>query len=199
MLHTETVSPRLLEILGALMSEPLFDGFALAGGTSLALQIGHRQSIDIDLFGSVEINEHDILAYFAAFGETIKLRRSSNILICSVDGIKIDIVNYSYPLIEPIICVDGIRMISQPDIAAMKLNAIAGRGSRKDFIDLYFLLRSYSISEMMEFYQRKYPDGSAFLVLKSLSYFDDAEADVQPRMLANVEWRDIKNKILSLI
>jgi hypothetical protein len=90
-------------------------------------------------------------------------------------------------------------MISQPDIAAMKLNAIAGRGSRKDFIDLYFLLRSYSISEMMEFYQRKYPDGSAFLVLKSLSYFDDAEADVQPRMLANVEWRDIKNKILSLI
>lgn len=199
MLHTETVSPRLLELLKTLMGDPSFDGFALAGGTSLALQIGHRESVDIDLFGAVEIDEDLALTAYSVFGETKKLKRSSNILVCSVDGIKVDLVNYRYPALQEIRNVDGIRLYSPADIGAMKLNAIAGRGSRKDFIDLYFLLELFTLDQLLDFYREKYSDGSEFLVLKSLTYFDDADSDVEPRLLKHVEWSAVKRHIRSMV
>lgn len=199
MLHTQTVSTRLLEVLSAVMQDPVFNGFALAGGTSLALQIGHRQSIDIDLFGNTDIDEPQVLSAYSSLGTVTKLKRSPNILICSVEGIKVDLVNYPYPPIAPIEVRNGLRLLSAPDIAAMKLNAIAGRGSRKDFIDLYFLLRFYTLDELLAFYRKKYPDGSEFLVIKSLTYFDDADRDVEPILLESVEWSSIKAHIQSLV
>ncbi|MGF1566298.1 MAG: nucleotidyl transferase AbiEii/AbiGii toxin family protein [Flavobacteriales bacterium] len=199
MLHTKTVSPRLLEVLSAVMNDPVFDGFALAGGTALALQIGHRQSIDIDLFGKHEIDEPLILAAYSTLGTVTKLKRSPSILICSVDGIKIDLVSYTYPLIKPVQVFNGLRLLSISDIAAMKLNAIAGRGSRKYFIDLYFLLRLFTLDELLAFYSEKYPDGSEFLVMKSLTYFDDADRDVEPILFESVEWSAIKSYIRSLL
>lgn len=89
----------------------------------------------------------------------------------------------------------SICLASPVDIAAMKLNAITGRGSRKDFVDLYFLLQHYSLSELLEFYHRKYQGAEEFLVLKSLNYFVDAEAQPMPRMLVDVEWEEIKRHI----
>lgn len=177
------------------MNDSTFDAFNLAGGTSLALQIGHRQSIDIDLFGSAEIDEPSILSTLGTFGETILLKRTPNILICTVAGVKLDLVNYSYPLIHPPAIEDGIRLLTQPDIGAMKLNAIAGRGSRKDFIDLYFLLKTHSIEELLTFYKAKYNDGSEFMILKSLTYFDDADSDIQPLMFEDVDWNTVKDFI----
>lgn len=199
MLHTETVTPRLLELLEAIMRDSTFGGFALAGGTALALQIGHRQSVDIDLFGPTAIDELAVLSAYAAFGPAIKLKRSPNILICTVDGIKVDLVNFQYPALQPILQADGLRLLSPADIGAMKLNAIAGRGSRKDFIDLYFLLRTFSFNDLMGFYRKKYPDGSCFMVMKSLTYFDDADLDVHPRMFEHIEWSDIKSHIRACV
>lgn len=196
MLHFETVSDRLLEILTGCMRSPALDGFFLAGGTSLALRMGHRISIDIDLFGSGDVHSPEILQTLMELGPVMLLKQSPNIRISSIDGVKVDLVNYGYPLIAPPDVVEGMRLISLPDLASMKLNAIAGRGSRKDFIDLFFLLQTFSLDEMLAFYQAKYSDGNPFLIRKSLSYFDDAEREAMPVMLAPVAWPEIKEAIL---
>lgn len=87
-------------------------------------------------------------------------------------------------------------MASKEDIAAMKLNAIYGRGSKKDFIDLYFLLNEFTLSEMIDFYLQKYFDGSKFMLIKSLSYFSDADLDQTPKMYQEFNWETCKQKII---
>jgi len=196
MLHTETVQNTLLELLSGIMSDPLFEEFRLVGGTSLALQIGHRQSIDIDLFGDQELEEYEISDFLSQFGKIQVLKKSKNILIYNVNGVKVDFVNYKYPWLTSGISENEFRLASKKDIGAMKLNAIAGRGSKKDFIDLYFLLKEFSLGELIGFYRTKYQDGSEFLVLKSLSYFDDAEIQADPVMLVEYSWSSIKEVIL---
>ena len=197
MLQTQTVVPELLELLKKIMSESLFSEFFLVGGTSLSLQIGHRNSIDIDLFGNCQINENLFISKLKEYGEVIVDQSSKNILITQVNGIKIDFVNYKYPLLENPIIIDNIRMLSKKDIAAMKLNAIAGRGSKKDFIDLHYLLNEFSLREILDFYNQKFSDGSEFMVYKSLSYFEDADYQLNPKMLRNdFDWETCKQKII---
>jgi predicted nucleotidyltransferase component of viral defense system len=181
------------------MDEPLFDSFVLVGGTSLALQIGHRLSVDIDLFGKSQILESDFLEKLNKLGATLVLKKSTNILICSVNGIKVDFVNYDYPLIGDVVFSEGIRLASLEDIAAMKLNAIAGRGSKKDFIDIYYLLKTFTLEQMIGFYLKKYKDGSEFMVRKSLTYFDDADKELSPVIFDDLSWVKIKGDILNRI
>lgn len=197
MLYKQSVKPELLGLIENLMKIEAFKNFNLVGGTSLALQIGHRISVDIDLFGNSEIDELEFNEELSRLGTIQILKKSKNIIIYSINGIKTDFVNYQYPLLENVKTIDSIRLVSQKDIAAMKLNAISGRGSRKDFIDLYFLLKQYSLTELLSFYNEKYADGSVFLVLKSLNYFDDAESEEFPQMIETVNWEKVKNKIIS--
>ena len=196
MLQTQTVVPELLELLKKLMSENLFSEFNLVGGTSLALQLGHRNSIDIDLFGNQDINQFLFEEKIREFGKVEISQSSKNILITKINNVKVDFVNYKYPLLTDILVVDNIRMLSMQDIAAMKLNAIMGRGSRKDFIDLFFLLEEFSLKEILNFYIQKFNDGSIFLVQKSLTYFEDAEMQPQPKMFKDFNWETCKQKIL---
>ena len=196
MLQTQTVVPDLLELLKKLMSENLFSEFNLVGGTSFALQLGHRNSIDIDLFGNSEINSELFIKKLNSFGEISVTQSSKNILITKIKNVKVDFVNYKYPLLTDILVIDTIRMLSTKDIAAMKLNAIAGRGSKKDFIDLYFLLQEFSLAEIFSFYEQKFNDGSIFLVQKSLTYFEDADLQLQPKMFKDFDWEICKQKIL---
>jgi hypothetical protein len=199
MLPKQAVSAKLLELLSYIMNRKEFADFVLVGGTSLALQINHRVSVDIDLFGKSELEDDLFLEILADFGKTNVLKRSKNILIFSVENIKVDFVNYRYPLLEQPILKDNVRLASDIDIAAMKLNAIAERGSKKDFIDLYYLLKKYSLKQMLDFYNHKYHDGSEFMVLKSLTYFDDADKEESPIIFENVSWEEIKKNILSKI
>ena len=196
MLHYKSVSAELLELLEFIMNQREFDEFKLVGGTSLALQMGHRISIDIDLFGASEIDEDLFLEVLKKFGTVQVIKKSKNILICSVNGIKVDFVNYQYRLLESPLLEENIRLVKKKDIAAMKVNAIAGRGSIKDFIDVYFLLNEFSINEMIGFYLQKYPDGSEFMVRKSLTYFDDADNEEAPIMFQSITWKEIKKTIL---
>ena len=195
MLQTQTVVPDLLELLKKLMSEKLFSQFNLVGGTSLALQIGHRNSIDIDLLGHQEINQILFEEKLRKLGKVEVSQSSKNILITKVNEIKVDFVNYKYPLLTDYLVIDTIRMLSMQDIAAMKLNAIMGRGSKKDFVDLFFLLEEFSIHEILKFYNKKFRDGSEFLVLKSLTYFEDADLQTQPKMYRAFDWKKCKEKI----
>ena len=196
MLQTQTVVPELMELLKKIMSEKLFSEFNLVGGTSLALQIGHRNSIDIDLFGNSEINTELFIEKLSEFGEVKVAQSTKNILITKINDVKIDFVNYKYPLLSEYLFLENIRMLSTKDISAMKLNAIAGRGSKKDFIDLYFLLNEFSLEEILSFYEKKYNDGSIFMVQKSLTYFDDADAQQQPKMFLDFNWENCKQKII---
>jgi len=181
------------------MSNEAFADFYLVGGTALALQIGHRKSIDIDLFGNTELDELSFLEILSNWGKIEILKKSRNILIYLINGIKLDFVNYRYPWLQEPLILEGIRFASKPDILAMKLNAISGRGSKKDFIDLYFLLKEFSIKEALSFYNKKYQDGSSFLVRKSLSYFVDADAEPSPLMFNDVSWDEVKSSIRTAI
>lgn len=196
MLFYQTVDTEALELLKKLLAIELFDGLRLVGGTSMALQKGHRKSIDLDLFGSINAETFEINTELNELGSLTVLKNSKNIHVYLVNGIKVDIVQYPYAWLYPQIKADGLRLADCRDIAAMKLAAITGRGSKKDFIDLYFLLNNYTIAEMLDYYLAKYPDGSLFLVLKSLVYFEDAEEDEMPNMLFPIEWEKVKRRIL---
>src|SRR5690554_6381891 len=197
MLQTQTVDSELLELLKWIMYEKTFADFALARGTSLALQTGHRNSIDIDLFGKSEIDHDLFFDILGNFGNVEISRNTKNIFIVEVNGIKVDFVNYKYPLLDEIVVGDGIRIFSKKDIAAMKIAAITGRGSKKDFIDLYFLLNDFSLLEIMGYYNQKYHDGSEFMALKSLAYFEDADLQPQPKMFKEFDWKMCKKHILA--
>ncbi len=199
MLQTQTVVPDLLELLEKLMKDHFFDNFILVVGTSLALQLGHRNSVYINIFGNQSIDKHIFEEKLKKFG-TIEIKQSTkNIFISSVNDIKVDFVNYNYPLLKPFSTIESIRLASLEDIAAMKLNAIMGCGSRKDFIDLFFLLKVFSMSEILKFYTDKYSDDSKFLVLKSLVYFSDADIQPQPQMFKDFSWETCKKTIIEAV
>ena len=199
MLYLSTIDSKTLGLLKTLMLIEEFSKMRLVGGTALALQIGHRKSIDLDLFGEVNFENLDKITTFKNFGKVTVLSTSKNINIYSIDKVKVDFVNYSYPWLKDQKLIDGIRLADIDDIAAMKLAAITGRGSRKDFIDIYFLLQEYSLRELLGFYKKKYFDASEYLVLKSLTYFDDAEDDLDVNMIEKISWCKIKEYILKSV
>jgi len=197
MLQLSTIDTATLELLKKLMCFDEFASMRLVGGTALALQIGHRKSIDLDFFGNIDFHNIYTAKTFINFDKAVIIRSSKNINIFSINDIKVDFVNYDYPWLQSELEIDAIRLANMEDIAAMKLAAIAGRGSRKDFIDIYFLLQQYELKEMINFYNKKYFDGSEYMVLKSLTYFNDAEKDHKIEMIQNVSWSNIKNHILN--
>jgi hypothetical protein len=172
-----------------------FKELRLVGGTSLALQIGHRSSIDIDLFGILDADEFEIDKILNKIGSITLLKKTKNINIYLIDGIKVDLVNYHYPWLGETIIEDNLRLAGTKDLAAMKLAAITGRGTKKDFVDLNFLLQIYNLEEMLGFYKLKYNDASEILVLKSLTYFEDADTEEDPRMLMSMNWEKVKDLI----
>lgn len=196
MLHFETIDPSTLELLKRIQSEPLFSGMNLVGGTSLAMQLGHRKSVDLDFFGKFEDEYQVITETLLDIGDVTVLKNSKNINIYLVDGVKVDFVNYRYKWLREPILTDGMRLASIEDIAAMKVNAIIGRGTKKDFIDMSVLLQYYSLSEILDFYHQKYPEASRFLAMKSLAYFADADAEEQmPYMFIDQTWEETKDII----
>ncbi|MEA2012179.1 MAG: nucleotidyl transferase AbiEii/AbiGii toxin family protein [Verrucomicrobiota bacterium] len=169
----------------------------LVGGTSLALQLGHRKSVHLDLFGRIDIEPSTIVRRLKRIGDITILKASEGINIFLVDGIKVNIVNYDYPWLDDALIKDDLKLVTFKDIASMKLSVITNRGTKKDFIDLVYLLDMFSFDELLSWYKQKYDDGSIFLVLKSLFYFDDAENEEMPNMLSEVNWDEIKNKLIT--
>lgn len=192
MLQYQTIYPATLQLLKDLQSLELLKECRLVGGTALALQLGHRRSVDLDFFGTVLQTPDELQDLLRENHDVTIVKESKNIHIYLIDGVKVDIVNYKYDWIDTPVEEDGIRLADVKDIAAMKVAAIIGRGTKKDFIDLYFLLKQYSLKELLELYLQKYPDGSLFIAIKSLSYFEDAEADPMPVMFEEVSWPDVK-------
>lgn len=196
MLSFQTVYPDTLELLKTLMRLPILEQTRLAGGTSLALQYGHRRSIDLDFFGHTTEDVDELTQSLSDCVDTIVRRNcTKRIKAYMLNGIKVDIVNYDYPWIDDPVIEHGIRLASDMDIAAMKVNAIIGRGTKKDFIDVYFLLRHFSFEDLLKLYQKKYQDGSEYRALLSMTYFIDADLQPMPFMFEDVDWETIKSTI----
>ena len=199
MLHLETIEPKTLELLRKLQSLSIFENSRLVGGTALALQLGHRKSIDLDIFGKIAAMPEEIQETCSEVGSFEISKTSKNINIYWVDGIKVDCVNYPYEWLEECRVLDGVRLASISDIASMKISAIINRGTKKDFIDLHFLLKEMSLNHILDLYDQKYTDGSRFIAIKSLTYFEDAESDPMPYMFEDVTWEDVKKSIIAAV
>lgn len=200
MLHTKTIEPNTLELLKSLMQKHYLKQFVLVGGTALALHIGHRQSVDIDLFTIEDFNTNELLPLLIKDYNLSLVNQTPQSLICTINNVKVDFIRFQYPFIRPISEIDGVRIISTEDIAAMKLDAIVGRGRKKDFYDIYYLLKQINIEKLLELYQEKYPHQTTFHVLRSLVYFADADPDPDPIVFDNkLTWHNIKNSLIKEI
>lgn len=196
MLSYRTIEPHTLELLKALCQESCLSECRLVGGTALALQYGHRVSVDLDFFGSFDKEENILYQKLLPYAKVEKIKDKENIKIFFMDNVKVDFVNYSiFPWLDEPIVEEGIRLASPKDIAAMKINAIEGRGAKKDFIDIYFLLQHYSLDDILKFYAQKYPNYSIYRALMSLTYFADADPKEMPILFADIEWEEMKSFI----
>ncbi len=196
MLSLQTIYPDTLELLKKLQQLPILSDMRLVGGTSLALQYGHRRSVDLDFFGTTTSDVEELTgALRECVGNLTLLSASKTIRVYNISNVKVDIVNYMYPWIDEPIKEDGLTLASPKDIAAMKVNAVIGRGTKKDFVDIYYLLQHFSFEDLMHLYLTKYPDGSEYRALLSMTYFDDADPHPMPYMFENVSWEKMKQRI----
>jgi predicted nucleotidyltransferase component of viral defense system len=196
MLQTRTIEPFTLGLLKSLMAQPLLEPFYLVGGTALALQMGHRFSVDLDLFTHLPYDKEVLFDNLRdEFNMTIEF--SNNVItIGYINEVKIDLVNVRYTPQYPMHTIEGVRMLDIRDIAAMKLNAIAQRGNKKDFYDMYFLFKSIPLAEMLPAFEEKFKTQNTYQVLKSLTYFADADEFSDPIVFdKKLTWEKIKRAI----
>ena len=198
MLHKETVEPGTLELIRKLQNEVLLRDFYLVGGTALSLQIGHRISDDIDLFSCQPFHSMELGEFLEQEYSMSIHYMHQNTLKGMINSVLVDLITHNYEIVEPAIEVEGIRMLSKPDIAAMKVNAIAGNGTRiKDFVDVYYLLQEFTFYDIIEFYKKKYKQRNDFHAVKSLTYFEDIDEASWPKFMKddNITLAKIKSEI----
>jgi len=172
-------------------------GFYLAGGTALALQIGHRRSVDFDWFREDPIDDPLRLAADLR-GPDFRLqtdRVERGTLHGRASGVRVSFLEYRYPLVRPLREIEGLRLAALEDIAAMKLAAVAQRGSKKDFVDVFALGRHFGLGDMLAFYREKFGVEDVGHVLVALAYFDDADRERMPLLLQRKSWPDVKATI----
>lgn len=197
MLYTETIEGGTLELLRNLQSEVLLSSFNLVGGTSLALRMGHRKSVDLDLF---TIDDFDLQELRELLVNKYNLRVSyekGKTLKGFINNVKIDLIKYDYPQVCSVETIEGIRFESIPDVIAMKLSAICDNGSRmKDFIDIAFLSSKYSFDDMLKFYSTKFPASNQMMLAKALVYFADIDFNEDIVMLKyDFNWDKIAKRL----
>ena len=202
MVQTTTVERKTYELLKKLMKDDVLSDFLLAGGTNLALQIGHRRSIDLDLFSYKSFDAQAIEKHLNEnYNFVVRRAFEVDTVIGYIDDIKVDFVAHIYPLLNPPLIEDEIRLYSLQDIACMKLVAISDNGSRlKDFVDIAFLSTRMSLMDMLTCYQKKYNRPNFYHAVKGLSYFDDIEFDTTIDLIDRpFNWKKIEKRIREMI
>jgi hypothetical protein len=199
MLHKnpEIITAKTFKLIQQLQALPELEGFHLVGGTALALQMGHRSSVDIDLFSQKDFDENFLMNFINKKYLFEKKFSRKNTIIGFVNNIKVDFITHAYNYIKPPVSEEGITYLSKEDIAAMKLNNISNSGQRlKDFIDVYFLLENFSINKMLGFFEIKYPTVNPLIPLKAINYFDDIDENIDPPKLLNpLSLKQIRQRI----
>ena len=204
MLRTETIERDTFKLLMALMQDAKLESFILVGGTALALYMGHRRSIDLDLFSR---HPFDVLALEKHLKDTYDFeiqnpkQKSEATLVGFINHIKVDCIRYDYPLVKPVYVHDGIRLYSEHDIAAMKLTAISQSGTRlKDFVDIAFQSTKISLNEMLDVFEIKYHKTNKISAVKGLTYFDDIDFSAKIELISGqFKWKSIEKRLIEMI
>lgn len=196
-LHLEILPDEQLKLLQLLSGESFIRNCYLAGGTCLALYLGHRLSFDFDFFIPADFDTSQIVSILNGLGKYERGNEEKNTVNGLLNGVRVSFLGYKYDIIDEFSHYKSIRLAGIRDIASMKLEAIAGRGSKKDFVDMFFLLKQFSLVQIFSFHARKYGVGlsNQYHHLKSLVYFNDADEEAMPLMTSPLNWDKVKAKI----
>lgn len=202
-IHWEALATQTRQAFEALAALPVPDDFYLAGGTALAMQIGHRVSYDLDFFSSVnplgEVERSVLVGQLQHLPSVTIKRESAEQLYTNIMGVEASFIFQHHPLLFPTLEVNGLRLAQPADIGLMKLSAIKDRGTRRDFIDLYCLKSIAPFEKLFQLLPQKYFDRPDFTVhlAYALQYFNDAEADTRElRTLKRISWEAVKKYCL---
>ncbi len=193
-MHREVLTAKAHRLLPSLVKLAAHHGFYLAGGTALALQYGHRRSVDFDFFSSQDFNTQKLRQACLKLGEFTVTSEARGTLHGTLAGVRLTFLYYPYRLLGCLLAYNSLKLADPRDIACMKLQAVANRGSKKDFFDLYELLRHYTLEDILTWFETKYGRKaySRLHLLKSLIYFADADNEPLPRLLIGPSWSKVK-------
>lgn len=199
--HHEVIPASTEATLCALRDAKLLNRFYLAGGTGLALQFGHRLSLDLDFFAPEHFDEEALIQRVQELQGFALVSKAPYTLHATIQQTKVSYLGYAYPLLSPTNLFLGVAIADPRDIAAMKVSAIASRGTKRDFVDLYVSAQRYGLSEILRLFEKKYAQAhySKLHILKSLIYFADAEKDPMPHMLVAFDWNKAKQFFLQKV
>lgn len=195
--HWQVITPTMRNVLRFIGQQSFAERFYLAGGTALALRLGHRLSVDLDFFSATDEvtrkTRHEILAALAPLSPEALEDVDGNLLL-EVSGLHVGFFGYGYPLLKPADTLENVAISSLVDAGLMKLDALISRGSRKDFYDLYFITQEVPLLTLLQLGQTKYPYARDFelMAVESLVLFENADRDFQPKMLSDVPWEQVR-------
>lgn len=200
----DVIDPARLTLLGNLAGEPPVGRSYLAGGTALALLLGHRESVDFDWFTPEPFDPETVSRRMGRFGVVSVAETAPGTFIGWIGDTQVTWLHYPNPVLEPFTeppDVPGLRIASLTDMGIMKWTALANRGSIKDFLDLYVLDRKgVTLRDLFTLLEKKYPGAriNTYHMIKSLSWFDDAETEPWPVLRAPIQWEDVKTRFLEI-
>lgn len=196
--HPNVIPASTESALSALRDAKLLDSFYLAGGTALALQYGHRLSLDLDFFSREHFEEEGLLARLKDLPGFALVSKAPYTLHATVGNTKISLLGYAYPLLHSTNPFLGVAVADSRDLACMKVSAIASRGTKRDFIDLYEAAKRLGLAKILTLFDTKFAgtNYSRLHLLKSLTFFADAEKDPMPHMLIELDWDQVKRFFL---
>ena len=196
--HREVITASTEATLRSCRDASLLDGFYLAGGTGLALQIGHRLSLDLDFFAANLFDEESLLQRIQALDDFSLVAKAPHTLHAVIRGTKVSFLGYVYPVLFDFVQFQDVAVADSRDIACMKISAIASRGSKRDFVDLYVCAQQFGLLNFLQWFDRKYTQAhyNKLHILKSLTFFGDAEKDPMPHMLVPLAWDEVKQFFL---
>lgn len=198
MLHLNTIDDPTLRTLQSFQTQDYLNEFALAGGTNLSLRYGHRKSIDLDMFSTVQFDAEKLNELLQIDYDCRYRSNNRYMLFTYINNIKVDWVYHPFDLLEPIEKINGLRFFSIADVSAMKLFAVTKRGSKKDFFDIYKLCQTVGPDSIINNFSRKYGEDKLWTMKISLVYFEDADQDEDPEILeSGLTWNKIKRYMLA--
>jgi hypothetical protein len=189
--HPEMVGDAVMATPGELRGHGVVESYYLAGGTALALRFGHRRSVDLDFFSQAGVDPEALIQRLLGFEEFAVLAKGDGTLHVTIRGVKLSFLAYPYPVLFPLAALHGVAVADPRDIACMKLTAIASRATKRDFVDLYEAAKQLGgLRAILDLFSKKYAaaNHSRPHLLKSLTYFNDAEAEPMPAMLVPTDW-----------
>lgn len=199
-MYPTALSSGTLAVLDKLRANQFIEKFYLAGDAGLAFQLGHRKVQTLDFFIDTLPEKEKILQSFQQFNATYVDGRAGEVVV-SIDNVRITISEYKYPTLKDFVKYENIKVACVLDIACMKLFSIYTKSSKKDFIDLYYIFRQFSLKELLTYFDFKFNnvEFKKEQLTKVLTAFDEADKEPDPDMLEPIEWEEIKSAIVSEI